>query len=319
MMRAARFAAQLGFDVDAAAAAAMRAMAGRIAIVSQERVTDELQKLVAAPAPAVGLRLLFETGLLAHVLPELARLAGVEAVGSHRHKDNFYHTLEVLENLVAAQRAAGQTDAEGRAEGPALWLRWAAILHDVAKPETKRFVPGTGWTFHGHDERGARRVPKLFRRLKLPLGEPAAFVEKLVRLHHRPTALVDEEVTDSAVRRLLFDAGDEVDALMALVRADVTSKNPRRVRRYLAGFDRVEAKMREVEEKDRLRNFQPPVDGTEIMEALGLPPGPAVGALKNAVEQAILDGLIPNEHDAAFAYLLRVKDEVLAGVPERTR
>jgi poly(A) polymerase len=316
MMRAARFAAQLGFLVEPAAIDAMRAMAARIEIVSQERITDELQRTIASPAPARGLALLYDTGILHHVFPEFVRLAGVEAVGSERHKDNLHHTLEVLENLVALQRGVG---VDERAEDHALWLRWAALLHDIAKPDTKRFIPGTGWTFHGHDDRGSRQVARIFRRLRLPLGEPARYVSEMVRLHHRPVALVDDEVSDSAVRRLLFEAGDDIDDLMMLVRADVTSKNPARVRRYLAGFDRVEAKMREVEEKDRLRSFQPPVDGVEIMESLGLEPGPAVGALKNALEQAILDGLIPNEHDAAFDYLMAIKDEVLAGVDTRDR
>ena len=310
MLRAARFAAQLGFTVAEEAIAAMRTKAYRIAIVSQERITDELMKTVAAPAPSVGLRLLFETGLLAHVFPELARLVGVETVGGYAHKDNFFHTLGVLDNLVAAQREAELTGE--RAEEKNLWLRWAALLHDVAKPDTKQFLPGQGWTFHGHEDVGARRhVPAVFRRLKLPLGEPLAFVQQMVRLHHRPVALVDEEVTDSAVRRLLFDAGDDVDHLMRLVRADITSRNPRRVRRYLAGFDRVEEKMREVEEKDRLRNWQPPVGGHEIMTTLGVDEGVAVGIVKEWIREAILDGEIPNEHDAAFAYLLARKDEAL--------
>jgi poly(A) polymerase len=309
MMRAARFAAQLGFVVVPEALAAMREKAARIEIVSQERVTDELQKTVASERPSLGLRVLFETGLLHHVVPELAALAGTEAVGGHGHKDNFYHTLGVLDNLVARQRAAG---VEAPVEGRDLWIRWAALLHDVAKPDTKRFVPGQGWTFHGHEDVGPRRhIPRLFRRLKLPLGEPLRYVAHLVRLHHRPAALVDEDVTDSAVRRLLFDAGEDVDDLMTLVRADLTSKNPQRVRRYLAGFDRVEAKMQEVEEKDRLRNWQPPVDGHEIMAALGAGEGLAVGLAKEWVREAILDGAIPNEHDAAYAYLLARKDEAL--------
>ena len=256
MLRAARFAAQLGFEIDDEARDAMRAHAGRMAIVSQERITDELQKIVASPRPARGFDLLYETGLLQEVLPELAALADVEAVGGYKHKDNFYHTLGVLQNLVRAQEEKGHVAAGERAEGQATWLRWAALLHDIAKPDTKRFTRRSGWTFHGHDDLGARRhVPRLFRRLRLPLGEPLGYVRELVRLHHRPVALVDEDVTDSAVRRLLFEAGDAVDDLMLLVRADITSQNDRRRRRYLAGFDRVEEKMRDVEEKDRLRAF----------------------------------------------------------------
>lgn len=309
MMRAARFAAQLGFEVVPEALGAMRAQSARIAIVSQERVTDELQKLVASARPSRGLQILFETGLLAHVVPELAALAGTEAVGGHGHKDNFYHTLGVLENLVHLQRGRGvETPAESRD----LWLRWAALLHDIAKPDTKRFVLGQGWTFHGHEDLGPRRhIPHLFRRLKLPLGEPLRYVADLVRFHHRPAALVDEDVTDAAVRRLLFDAGEDVDDLMLLVRADLTSKNPRLVRRYLAGFDAVEEKMREVEEKDRMRRWQPPVDGHEIMTVLGVSEGIAVGIAKAWIREAILDGDLPNEHDAAFAFLLARKDEAL--------
>ena len=310
MLRAARFAAQLGFRVAPEALEAMREAAGRIEIVSQERITDELGKTLAAPLPSLGFILLHETGLLEHVLPEIAALAGVEAVGGHRHKDNLYHTLEVVDNLALAQAEAGITGL--RAEGKPLWLRWAALFHDVAKTETKRFLPGTGWTFHGHEDRGARKnVPEAFRRLRLPLGEPLAYVREMVRLHHRPIALVDEDVTDSAVRRLLFDAGDDVDDLMLLVRADVTSKNEKRKRRYLRGFDRVEAKMIEVEEKDRMRAWEPPVSGEEIMERLDLPEGIAVGLLKEWVREAVLDGEVPNEHDAAWAWVERQRPDAV--------
>lgn len=303
MIRAVRFATQLGFSIDPAALAAMRDQAHRLGILSRERIIDEVQKIMREPQPSVGYKLLEETHLLQQFFPELVALKGVEEVGGQRHKDNFYHTLQVLDNLVAGtkDRPAEET----------LWLRWAALLHDIAKPVTKRFVSGTGWTFHGHEDRGARYIPRLFRRLKLPLDERMDYVQKLVRLHHRPVALVDEEVTDSAVRRLLFDAGDDIDDLMTLVRADITSKNPRRVRRYLGAFDLVEQKFAEVEEKDRLRNFQPPVDGIEIMEVLGIKEGVAVGIVKEWIREAILEGEIPNEHDAAFAYMMRIKEEAL--------
>lgn len=310
MIRAARFAAQLGFTIVPEAFQAMKDKAERVKILSQERITDELQKIVCAPVPSTGFKILEATGILSYIFPELVELKGVEAVDGQRHKDNFFHTLQVVDNLV-------ELTADVRCE-ETRWLRWAALLHDIAKPRTKRFVEGTGWTFHGHEERGARMVPKLFNKLKLPGDERMRYVQKLVRLHHRPVALVDEQVTDSAVRRLLFDAGDDVDDLMTLVRADITSKNPRRVRRYLKGFDRVDEKMIEVEEKDRLRNFQPPVDGLEIMEVLGIPPGPMVGRLKEAVREAILEGEIPNEHAAAFAYLMRIKDDIV-GEAEASR
>ncbi len=309
MIRAARFAAQLGFMVEESAFDAMRARAGRVEILSMERITGELRKIVCAPEPSAGFKILDATGVLERFLPELTALKGVEEVQGQRHKDNFFHSLQVLENLVAASDDPFCECTE--------WLRWAALLHDVAKPRCKRFVTGSGWTFHGHEDRGARMIPPLFNRLKLPGDERMRTVQELIRLHHRPVALVDEEVTDSAVRRLLFDAGDLVEDLMRLVRADITSKNPARVRRYLAGFDLVERKMAEVEEKDRLRHFQPPVDGREIMQTLGLAPGPAVGRLKEAVREAILEGEIPNEHEAAFAYMMRIKDDVLAGTPPR--
>jgi poly(A) polymerase len=303
MVRAARFAAQLGFAIEPALLEAMKASSGRLEILSGERIAEELQKMICATRPSEGFRILFETGLLQLFLPELAALQGVEAIDGHRHKDNFYHTLEVLDNVADMTQ---DVDCE-----QTRWLRWAALFHDIAKPHTKRFVQGTGWTFHGHEDRGSRMVPQLFRRLKLPMDERMDTVRELVRLHHRPVSLVDEVVTDSAVRRLLFDAGELIDHLMILVRADVTSKNPRRVRRYLNAFDRVEEKMLEVEEKDRLRNFQPPVDGIEIMEVLGIGEGLAVGLVKEAIREAILEGEIPNEHDAAFAFMMDIKEEML--------
>lgn len=303
MIRAARFATQLGFTIDPPVLAAMHEQAGRVDILSQERIIEEVNKIMAAPVPSIGFKILEEAGILERFFSELVDLKGIEEVAGHRHKDNFYHTLQVLDNL-----AASVADRPGE---ETLWLRWAALLHDIAKPKTKRFVDGTGWTFHGHEDRGARWIPKLFRRLKLPLDERMDYVQQLVRLHHRPVALVDEEVTDSAVRRLLFDAGDAIDDLMMLVRADITSKNAYRVRRYLAAFDRVEEKFAEVEEKDHLRNFQPPVDGNEIMDELGITEGVAVGIVKEAIREAILEGDIPNEHDAAYAYMMQIKDEAL--------
>ena len=309
MLRAARFAAQLGFEVVPDAVHAMRQSAERIDIVSAERVTDELSKLLAAPVPSTGLGLLFRTGVLERVLPEVAVLAGVEEVGGRAHKDNLWHTFEVVDNLSHLQRGVGVGD---RADGYDLWLRWAALLHDVGKAVTKRYERGTGWTFHGHEDVGPREIiPAVFRRLRLPLGEPLDFVQTIVRLHHRPAALVDAEVTDSAVRRLLMDAGDDVDDLMLLVRADVTSKNARRVRRYLAGFDRVEARFEEVEARDRMRNWEPPVSGDEIKRELGLAEGVAVGMLKEWVREAVLDGTVPNEHDPAWAFVLERKAEAI--------
>ena len=287
----------------------MRQQAARIDIVSAERITDELGKLLAAPVPSTGLGLLFRAGLLERIVPEVTTLAGVEEVGGRAHKDNFWHTLEVIDNLAHLQRGVGVGD---RAGGYDLWLRWAALLHDVGKAVTKRWEPGTGWTFHGHEDVGPREiVPEVFRRLRLPLGDPLDFVQTVVRLHHRPAALVDADVTDSAVRRLLMDAGDDIDDLMLLVRADVTSKNARRVRRYLAGFDRVEARFQEVEARDHMRNWQPPVSGDEIKREMGLSEGVAVGMLKEWVREAVLDGTVPNEHDPAWAYVLERKAEAI--------
>ncbi len=297
MIRAARFATQLSFQIDEKTRRGMHQEAKRLKIVSQERITDELHKIMACSQPSIGLKILEETGLLCEFLSELSALKGVDTVAGQRHKDNFYHTLQVVDNVVAT------------APADRYWLRWAALLHDIGKPLTKRFIQGNGWTFHGHEDRGARMIPKLFRKLRLPADERMSYVRKLVALHHRPVALVDDEVTDSAVRRLLFDAGEDIDDLMILVRADITSRNPNRVRRYLRAFDSVARKFEEVEAKDQLRNFQPPLDGKEIMEVVGIGAGVAVGIIKHAVREAILDGKIPNEHDAAYALMMQIKDD----------
>ncbi len=303
MIRAARFAAQLRFRIDEEAFAAMRQKARRVDILSPERVTEELQKIMMAEKPSVGFKILESTNILERILPELTRLKGVEVRGGQGHKDNFYHTLEVVDNV--AERTSDWPEERAR------WLRWAALFHDIAKPDAKRFSKTEGWTFHGHEHMGARMVPDLFRALRLPLDERMRRVKKLVYLHHRPVALTSAEVTDSAVRRLLFDAGALTDDLMTLVRADITSNNPHRVERYLAAFDRVEEKMRLVEEKDRLREFEPPLSGHEIMEALGIEEGVAVGIVKENIREAILDGEIPNEHAAARARMMEIKDEAL--------
>ncbi len=303
MIRAARSSAQLGFRIAREAFEAMREKAPRVDILSQERITDELQKIMAAPRPSTGFKILESTNILGRIFPELHALKGVEEINGERHKDNFYHTLEVVDNV--AERTAERSPEES------LWLRWVALLHDIAKPQAKRFSRSEGWTFHGHEHKGARMVPEIFRRLKLPLDERMRYVKKLVYLHHRPVALTSDEVTDSAVRRLLFDAGDDVDDLMTFVRADITSNNPHRVERYLRAFDAVEEKMRVVEEKDRLRNFQPPISGDEIMEALGITEGVAVGIVKENIREAILDGEIPNEHAAARRLMMEIKDEAL--------
>ena len=306
IIRAARFASQLQFDIDPITTAGMRLKAERVAMLSSERVSDELNRILMSRKPSVGLRWLHETEALPILLPDLAALQGVEAIDGVRHKDNFFHTLKVVDNLVDGLAGIGRENDEDT-----LWLRWAALLHDIGKTATKRFSEETGWSFHGHEERGARMVARIFDHLRLPSDERMQYVQKLIRLHHRPVALVDDHVTDSAVRRLLFDAGEDLDDLMLMVRADITSKNPARVRRYLAAFDSVEEKFAEVEEKDHLRNFQPPVDGGEIMEKLGIPPGITVGILRDAILEAILQGDIPNEHDAALELMLARKEDAL--------
>jgi poly(A) polymerase len=306
MLRAARFAAQLEFKIVPEALDAMTAMRERLAstVVSQERITDEFMKIMASRRPSIGLNILFETGILDIIFPEVANLAGVDLVNvgvqEFAHKDVFKHTMRVVDN------AAEMTDN--------VWLRFAALLHDVAKPKTKAFREGYGWTFYGHDIVGARWVEKIFRRMKLPL-DAAKYVQKLVRLHMRPMALVDEGVTDSAVRRVLFEAGEEIDDLLTLCRADITSKNPKLIQKYQANYDLVAAKMQEVEDKDKMRAFQSPVRGEEIMAICGLPPSKTVGLLKDAIEEAIIEGVIPNDHEAAKKYLFEIKDKIIAEHP----
>ncbi len=290
MMRAIRFASQLGFRVSDDTLESVRRNAERIRIVSAELIKVELNKIIATETPSTGFLLLQETGLLPVILPELSRLSGVEDKEGKGHKDNFHHTLKVLDNV-----AARSND---------IWLRWTALLHDIAKPVTKKFVPGIGWTFHGHEFIGAKMVSEIFSRLKLPLNDRMRYVRKLVGLHLRPIALVQDEVTDSAVRRLLFEAGNDIDDLMLLCEADITSGNRMKVRKHRENFALVRRKLKEIEEKDAVRTFQPPVHGDEIIAAFGIKPGPTVGMIKTAIKDAILDGLIPNDHDAARRYML---------------
>mgnify|MGYP001443697935 FL=1 len=290
MMRGIRFATQLGFTIEETTWQGIIDNAHRIKIISQERITDELNKIIASVKPSLGFDLLYKSGLLQLIFPQMVELAGAEYKDGVGHKDNFYHTLQVLDNLAA--------------KSDDLWLRWAAILHDIAKPATKKFEDGHGWTFHGHEVVGGRMVPKIFAKLKLPQNEKMRFVRKMVELHLRPISLTKENITDSAIRRLLFDAGDDFDSLMLLCEADITSKNKQKVKRFLENFQLVRQRCKEVEEKDHVRNWQPPVDGEMIMEMFGLPPSKPVGILKDSLKDAMLDGIIPNTKEAAVDFVV---------------
>ncbi|MFY0598679.1 MAG: HD domain-containing protein [Cyclobacteriaceae bacterium] len=295
IMRAIRFASQLGFDIEPNTWEAIVENKERLEIISQERITDELNKIILSKTPSYGFKLLFSSEILAIIFPEMNKLQGVKTKNGLSHKDNFYHTIQVLDNI------SEHTDD--------LWLRWAAILHDIAKPATQRFSESVGWTFHGHEDLGARWVPKIFKRMKLPLNDKMKFVQKLVRLHLRPIALVNERVTDSAIRRLLYESGDDINDLMTLCRADITSKNANKVQRYLSNFSKVEDKIKEVEDRDHIRNFQPPIAGELIIETFNIEPSRVVGEIKVAIKEAILEGKIKNDKDEAFQFMIEVGKE----------
>ena len=302
MMRAVRFAAQLNFAISEETFEGIQKSASRIKIVSAERIADELNKIILTDKPSIGFDMLYKSGLLKIIFPQMVALAGAEYIDGKGHKDNFYHTLQVLDNI-----APNTND---------LWLRWAAILHDIAKPVTKKFEEGHGWTFHGHEVVGGRMVPKIFAQLKLPQNEKMKYVKKIVELHLRPISLTKEDITESAIRRLLFDAGDDIEDLMTLCKADITSKNKIKVKRFLSNFDLVSERLKEVEASDKIRNWQPPITGEIIMKEFDLPPSRVVGEIKNAVREAMLDGLIPNEYNAAFDFMIAKAKEF--GIQKKT-
>ncbi len=301
MMRIIRFASQLDYTIVEKAIEAITQNAERIRIISKERITDELNKILMCTKPSIGFELLFRTGLLHYIFPKLVDLAGAEYIDGRGHKDNFFHTIQVVDNICET------TDN--------IWLRWAALLHDIAKPATKKYEEGIGWTFHGHEWLGAKMVPGIFKELKLPQHDKMKYVQKLVLLHLRPISLTKENITDSAIRRLLFDAGDDIDDLMLLCSADITSKNPQKIKRFRENFNLVKQRMKEVEEKDQLRNWQPPITGEIIMQTFNIPPSKMVGDLKDMVREAILDGIIPNDYDSAFEYMMLKANQLKISKP----